>query len=323
MTDPQVLAEAVLRGEHRSAARLITAIEQGRGGLRPALERLEKESVAPRLIGLTGPPGAGKSTLADALIAGWRAMGRTVAVLAVDPSSPFGGGAVLGDRIRMQRHGTDRGVFLRSMSARGAAGGLARAAGDALTVLGALGVDIVLVETVGVGQTEVDIARFCACVVLLQTPAGGDIVQAIKAGVIEIGDIHAIGKPKAGDAPRMQQALREALALSTRDRGGWSPPVLIADARTGEGIGDLMSAIDARFDWLADRPAVADDAARDRLAARAQALALDRCRDALAALDRGGPELSALADAVMRQEASTGDLALAYLRQALGSMSGD
>ncbi|MGR3322489.1 MAG: methylmalonyl Co-A mutase-associated GTPase MeaB [Sagittula sp.] len=308
MTDPLTLAQAVLRGETRAAARLITLIERDAAGLGPALDMLHRRGGGARVIGVTGPPGAGKSTLVDAMIRDWRDQGRRVAVLAVDPSSPFGGGAVLGDRVRMQRHATDPAVFVRSMSARGSTGGLARAAAAALAVLEALGVDIVLVETVGVGQTEVEVAALCPCVLLLQTSAGGDMVQAIKAGIMEVGSVLVVGKPTLGDADRTARQLREAVELNPRSAGGWRPPVVIADALTGRGMEDLRTSIDARFDWLAAHPEIADAEAAGRALAMARTAALAALAHDLRMLGADDPALADLAARVAARQANPAEL---------------
>lgn len=262
--------EAIRAGDIRAAARLISAIERGDPGLEPLLAALWRMGGRARLIGLTGPPGAGKSTLANRMIRDLRAEGHRVAVLAVDPSSALGSGALLGDRVRMQAAAAEPGVFMRSMSARGAFGGLSRAAGDAVTVLDAMGFDTILVETVGVGQTEVEIATLCPCVLLLHTPAAGDAVQAIKAGVIEIAAVHVVTKPKLGDPAPVQRALAEAAALRhAADPGGWIAPILVADALADPPMTAFHDAIAARFGWLDANPERAAAEADARIRARA------------------------------------------------------
>lgn len=288
------LAGAVLHGQPRAAARLISALEAGAELPEDAALRLWQAGGRARLIGLTGPPGVGKSTLANRLVADLRSEGQKVAVLAVDPSSPASGGAVLGDRVRMLAAGADPGVFIRSMSARGAFGGLSRAAGDALVVLDAMGFDSILVETVGVGQTEVEIAAFCPCVLLVQAASGGDAVQAIKAGIVEIGSAYVVTKPRQGDPAVMLRALSEAAALRhTADPDGWMPPALIADALTGEGMAALHAAIAARFRWLAENPARAAAEEDRRIHARALLALRAQAERRLAA-----PEAAGLAELV-------------------------
>ena len=224
----QSTVDAVLARNIRTCARLITRTESGDPAIRPVLQSLYRHGGHARVLGITGPPGAGKSTLVDQLVAHYRKGGKTVAVLAVDPSSPFSGGAVLGDRLRMGRHDTDRNVFIRSMATRGVLGGLSKAVGDALTVLDAMGWDIVIVETVGVGQSEMDIARHASCIVLLQTAMGGDAVQIAKAGVLEVGDIFVVNKAEAEGSARMVNALNEMVG-NRADHGDpdqWQHPVV-------------------------------------------------------------------------------------------------
>lgn len=194
-----------------------------------------------RVVGVTGPPGAGKSTLINKLVGHWRGEGLRVAVLAVDPSSPFTGGAVLGDRLRMTDHSGDDVVFIWSMASRGRLGGLAKAAGDAITVLDAMRWDVVLVETVGVGQNETDIMRHASVVVLLQTPMGGDDIQAAKAGITEIGDIFVVNKSDHPEADRTARLLDEMIALSHRLHGQrtWRPPVVMTQALNGKSVSEL------------------------------------------------------------------------------------
>ncbi|AEB11075.1 methylmalonyl Co-A mutase-associated GTPase MeaB [Marinithermus hydrothermalis] len=238
------VSERFREGDKRALARALTWVEAGLPEGRELLKRLRGQGTA-KIVGLTGSPGAGKSTLADRLIEGIRARGETVAVLAVDPSSPFTGGAILGDRIRMMRHHKDDGVFIRSMASRGALGGLAGATVAALNLLEAFGFDWILIETVGVGQSEVDIARVADTTVLVLTPAAGDAVQAFKAGVMEIADVITINKFDLPGGERLVQELKATLEFAPPRPAGWQVPVTTAIAAKGEGTQALLEAIEA------------------------------------------------------------------------------
>ncbi len=241
--------EAFYKGDRRALARALTWVESGL----PEGEALLKEARGQgraRVVGLTGSPGAGKSTLADRLIEAVRKRGEHVAVLAVDPSSPFTGGAILGDRIRMMRHHKDEGVFIRSMASRGSLGGLAGATVAALALLEAFGFDWVFLETVGVGQSEVDIARVADTTVLVLTPAAGDAVQAFKAGVMEIADLIVVNKFDLPGGERVVQELKATLEFAPPRPAGWQVPVLTTVAQTGEGTEELLEAIEAHHRHL-------------------------------------------------------------------------
>ena len=241
------LVPGVLAGETRAIARLLTRAETGDDEGRPALEAIFRHAGRAHVVGITGVPGSGKSTLVAKLAGQMRRTNRRVGVVAIDPSSPFSGGAILGDRIRMGEICGDPGVFVRSMATRGALGGLARGTLDAVDVLDAAGYEIVIVETVGVGQDEVDVARAAHTTVVVSTPGLGDDIQAIKAGILEIADIHVVAKSDRPDADRTVADLKAMLALGPRSHrsGDWQPPVLRTSAHSGEGIVALRDAIDA------------------------------------------------------------------------------
>jgi LAO/AO transport system kinase len=271
---PDALAERVLTGDPRAIARAISQVEDGDGtGAGGALVgALFPRTGRAYLVGITGVPGGGKSTLVDQLIATIRGAGLTVAVLAVDPTSPFSGGAVLGDRVRMNRHAGDAGVFVRSMATRGHLGGLARTTGDAALVLDAAGFDVVLIETVGVGQDEVEVAQTADATVVVLVPGTGDDVQAMKAGIMEIADLFVANKADREGIDRLVQSIEAALSLQPAAAGEWTPPVLKTEATAGRGVPELWDTL-SRF---RNRSAALRDARRTaRAHARIRALAGD------------------------------------------------
>lgn len=245
------LAVRVLARNPRSLGRAISLFERGGADAEALAARLHGHTGRAHLVAVTGPPGAGKSTLVDALARHARASGRTVGILAVDPSSPFTGGALLGDRVRMATLYTDPGVFIRSMATRGALGGLAAAAHDAVDLLDAAGFDLVLIETVGVGQDEVDAARAADTVVVVAIPGMGDDIQAGKAGLFEIGDIFVLNKADRDGAERAARHLEFMLHLAP-DPGpeGWHPPLVKTVASTGQGVPELATELARHLDWL-------------------------------------------------------------------------
>lgn len=244
------LIERLLGGERRALARSLTYVESGGPEARELLTELYPSSGRAHIVGLTGAPGTGKSSLVNALTRVFRERQQTVAIVAVDPTSPFTGGALLGDRIRMRDHAGDPGVFIRSMASRGNLGGLARATGDVVTVLDAAGFDLILVETVGAGQVEVEIAREAHTTVVIEVPGLGDEVQAIKAGMLEIADIFAVNKADREGAQQTVLALRMMLDLDKQDNGGWKIPIIKTVATRGEGVPELAEAIEAHRAYL-------------------------------------------------------------------------
>lgn len=249
MTDTS-LAGRVLAGDPRAVARAISLVEDEDAASAELIRDIFPHTGRAYLIGVTGPPGAGKSTLVDRMVFEIRKSGSsasgtpaTVGVIAVDPTSPFSGGAVLGDRLRMQAHAGDEGVFIRSMATRGHLGGLARATGDAALVLDAAGKDVIVIETVGVGQDEVDIVRTADVSIVTLVPGTGDEVQALKAGIMEIADIFVVNKSDREGADRLVAAVEANLALETFDSGRWRPPVLKTMATAGKGVAELIDAI--------------------------------------------------------------------------------
>jgi LAO/AO transport system kinase len=255
------LVERAGSGDLRALARLISLVENGSPQLRPIMKALVPLVAGTRVVGLTGSPGVGKSTMTGALVRAYRGDGLRVGVIAVDPSSPFTGGALLGDRIRMQDHATDSGVFIRSMASRGHLGGLAVATPQALRVLDAAGFDVILIETVGVGQAEVDIASLADTTVVLVAPGMGDAIQAAKAGILEVADVFAVNKADRPQAQQTVRDLRNMIALGHQGNGGmgeaaagggWKPPIVSTVASTGEGIAELTAKLDAHWAWLGE-----------------------------------------------------------------------
>jgi LAO/AO transport system kinase len=237
------LAERVLAGESRAIARAISLIENEDPQAAALVRAIFAKTGRAYVIGVTGPPGAGKSTLVDRMTADLRGRDNTVGVLTVDPTSPFSGGAVLGDRLRMQGHAADDGVFIRSMATRGHLGGLARATGDAALVLDAAGKEIIVIETVGVGQDEVDIIRTADVSIVVLVPGTGDDVQALKAGIMEIADIFVVNKADREGADRLVASIESNLSLQTFAPGEWRPPIVKTVATSGGGIADLVDTI--------------------------------------------------------------------------------
>jgi LAO/AO transport system kinase len=244
------LVEQARAGEARAVARLISLVEDASPVLRDVMAALAPYSGNARIVGITGSPGVGKSTSTSALVKELRATGQRVGVLAVDPSSPFSGGALLGDRVRMSEHALDREVYIRSMASRGHLGGLSWTTPQALRVLDAAGCDVILVETVGVGQSEVEIAGLADTTLVLLAPGMGDGIQAAKAGILEIGDVYVVNKADRDGADQVRRDLRGMLALAERPEGSWKPPIVTTIAQKGEGVADVVTAIDDHHEWL-------------------------------------------------------------------------
>lgn len=246
------LVERARSGNARAVARLISLVENDSPTLREVAAALAPHSGRAQVVGLTGSPGVGKSTSTNALVAALRASDKRVGVLAVDPSSPFSGGALLGDRVRMQDHAGDDGVFIRSMASRGQLGGLSAAVPQALRVLDAAGCDVVLIETVGVGQAELEIASLADTTLLVLAPGFGDGIQAAKAGIIEIADVFVVNKADRDGADQVARDLRHMQSLGGRNdpERGWRPPIVKTVASRGGGVGDVVAAIDAHREWL-------------------------------------------------------------------------
>ncbi len=258
----------VLEGDFRAIARLVTLVENGSREAIPYLRELFHHTGRCFSIGITGAPGAGKSTLVDKLAESYRALEKKVGIIAVDPTSPFTGGAILGDRIRMQSRSTDPGTFIRSMATRGHIGGLTRTAADVVTVLDAAGFDIVLLDTVGVGQGEVEVAKTADATVVLIVPGMGDDIQAMKAGIMEIADIFVINKSDRPGADRTEAELRALLSMNSTRADGWIPAIIRTIAPVGEGLGECLQAIEKYRSFLANSKMRRDETVRlqkDRL----------------------------------------------------------
>jgi LAO/AO transport system kinase len=274
------LADRVLQGDVRAAARLMRLIDDAQPAAEPELRALFPSTGRAQLIGITGNPGAGKSTLVDRLIAHLRRQGKTVGVIAVDPTSPFTGGAILGDRIRMQDHALDPGVFIRSLATRGQLGGLSRATGDCVRVLDAMGKDVVIVETVGVGQDEVEICRLAHTTVVVVVPGLGDDIQAIKAGILEVADLFCVNKADREGADRTVRDLRQMMDLSAKEH---EVAIVKCVASQGEGIAELWEGIEAHYGLLKGGPGLLQ---REIQRARYELIEILRDRMLRAAVER-------------------------------------
>jgi LAO/AO transport system kinase len=298
--DVPSLVSRAREGDPRAVARLVTLVENRDPALPEVAAALAPYSGTAQIIGLTGSPGVGKSTTTNELVRALRALGRRVGVLAVDPSSPFTGGAILGDRVRMQDHSTDAGVYIRSMSSRGHLGGLSAATPQAVRVLEGAGCEVVFVETVGVGQAEVEVASLADTTLVLLAPGMGDAIQAAKAGILEIADIFVVNKADRDGADATYRDIQGMIALGERGPGDWRPSVLRTVAARGEAIDELVAAIDKHRAWLEEHGELTRRRQR-RAAAEVEAIALDTLRAQFGSV-RDGSALSTLAAKVAAGE---------------------
>jgi len=275
--DVETLADRIAAGEPLALARGISHLENETEGFEALLERLDGRMGQARRIGITGPPGAGKSTLTAVLTRHWRDAGLTIGIIAIDPTSPFTGGALLGDRIRMNELATEEGVFIRSMASRGSVGGLATATREAADLMDAAGYDRVILETLGVGQSELDIASSADTTAVILVPESGDGIQAMKAGLMEVADLFVVNKADRPGADRLEKEIAIMMSIRqgnahTTDDTGWATPILQTSATEGKGVEALADRLDEHFDWLT---------ATDRLEQRRTRRRLGRARDAL------------------------------------------
>ncbi|GGN39907.1 methylmalonyl Co-A mutase-associated GTPase MeaB [Streptomyces fuscichromogenes] len=301
MQDVSSLVAGAREGRPRAVARLISLVEGASPQLREVMAALAPLTGNACVVGLTGSPGVGKSTSTSALVAAYRKQGKRVGVLAVDPSSPFSGGALLGDRVRMSDHASDPGVYIRSMATRGHLGGLAWSAPQAIRVLDAAGCDVILVETVGVGQSEVEIASQADTSVVLLAPGMGDGIQAAKAGILEIGDVYVVNKADRDGADATARELNHMLGLGeSRGPGDWRPPIIKTVAARSEGIDELVAALEKHRAWMEEHGVLAE-----RRLARAshevETIAVTALRERIGDL-HGDRHLGALAERVVAGE---------------------
>ncbi|MEU6127418.1 methylmalonyl Co-A mutase-associated GTPase MeaB [Streptomyces sp. NPDC047123] len=297
---PSLVAQA-REGRPRAVARLISLVEGASPQLREVMAALAPLAGHAYVVGLTGSPGVGKSTSTSALVSAYRRTGKRVGVLAVDPSSPFSGGALLGDRVRMSDHASDPGVYIRSMATRGHLGGLAWAAPQAIRVLDAAGCDVILVETVGVGQSEVEIASQADTSVVLLAPGMGDGIQAAKAGILEIGDLYVVNKADRDGADATARELNHMLGLGeSRGPGDWRPPIVKTVAARGEGIDEVVEALEKHRAWMEERGVLQERRAA-RAAREVETIAVTALRERIGSL-HGDRRLSALAERIVAGE---------------------
>jgi LAO/AO transport system kinase len=312
--DVPLLVARSREGDPRAVARLISLVEAGDETLPEIAAALARFTGRAEVLGLTGSPGVGKSTTSNELVRAYRAAGQRVGVLAVDPSSPYTGGAILGDRVRMQDHATDPGVYIRSMSSRGHLGGLAAATPQAVRVLEGAGCDIVLVETVGVGQAEVEVASLADTTLVLLAPGMGDAIQAVKAGILEVADVFVVNKADRDGVDATYRDIQGMIALGERRPGDWRPQVVRAVASRGEGIEEIVAAVAKHREWLVKHGELTRRREK-RAAAEVEAIALGTLRERLGSV-REGTALPVLAAKV-----ATGELdPYSAARELLGSL---
>ncbi|MER5948206.1 methylmalonyl Co-A mutase-associated GTPase MeaB [Streptomyces sp. NPDC001904] len=298
MQDVPTLVAQAREGRPRAVARLISLVEGASPQLREVMAALAPLTGNAYVVGLTGSPGVGKSTSTSALVSAYRRAGKRVGVLAVDPSSPFSGGALLGDRVRMSEHASDPGVYIRSMATRGHLGGLAWAAPQAIRVLDAAGCDVVLVETVGVGQSEVEIASQADTSVVLLAPGMGDGIQAAKAGILEIGDVYVVNKADRDGADATARELNHMLGLGeSRAPGDWRPPIVKTVAARGEGIDEVVEALEKHRAWMEEHGVLSERRVA-RASREVETIAVTALRERIGDL-RGDRRLDALADRIV------------------------
>ncbi|WP_338700621.1 methylmalonyl Co-A mutase-associated GTPase MeaB [Streptomyces sp. Q6] len=301
MQDVPTLVAQAREGRPRAVARLISLVEGASPQLREVMAALAPLTGNAYVVGLTGSPGVGKSTSTSALVSAYRRAGKRVGVLAVDPSSPFSGGALLGDRVRMSEHASDSGVYIRSMATRGHLGGLAWAAPQAIRVLDAAGCDVVLVETVGVGQSEVEIASQADTSVVLLAPGMGDGIQAAKAGILEIGDVYVVNKADRDGADATARELNHMLGLGeARSPGDWRPPIVKTVAARGEGIDEVVEALEKHRAWMEERGVLAERRVA-RASREVETIAVTALRERIGDL-AGDRRLGALAERIVAGE---------------------
>ena len=301
MQDVSSLVALAREGRPRAVARLISLVEGASPQLREVMQTLAPLTGNAYVVGLTGSPGVGKSTSTSALVTAYRKQDKRVGVLAVDPSSPFSGGALLGDRVRMSEHASDPGVYIRSMATRGHLGGLAWAAPQAIRVLDAAGCDVILVETVGVGQSEVEIASQADTSVVLLAPGMGDGIQAAKAGILEIGDVYVVNKADRDGADATARELNHMLGLGeSRKPGDWRPPIVKTVAARAEGVDEVVEALEKHRAWMEEHGVLAERR-RARAAHEVEAIAVTALRERIGDL-RGDRRLDTLADRIVTGE---------------------